>query len=366
MEKSYKKYIVFIFLFMLSAVVGVGIFNYIIDPFEYFRKAKYPIDYTSQDDYLLFNGLIKHYDFENVIAGSSVSMNFSLKDTEKTLNMPKVIKLGMVSSVPIETIPTLSFALQHKPIKNILMDLTLLLNGEKYRLPYFMLQKYYPPINSLLYLFNISVFKKSLYYTFRFIPSIAKILKPTPFDLMFNIYNNSEIETYDSSHLYHSYKTLTDKVEKFLKDKTLKDPHFTNSKEFDEKWTFQLVSFVKEHPNIHFIFWINPSNILYYKAFPQSSIKDILEFDMFVTRKIVAYPNVEIHDLRTMPLASSIHQYMDTGHFDLKGAHEVLEAIKSKKYLLNKNNIDLFNQKLIKMIEDYQIPKEFETFKKDK
>ncbi|GAA7448179.1 hypothetical protein ID1017_03290 [Helicobacter pylori] len=62
-----------------------------------------------------------------------------------------------------------------------------------------------------------------------------------------------------------------------------------------------------------------------------------------------------------MPLAKEIKHYKDIWHYDPIGSKEVLQAIASKKHLLNPNNIDSFKQKFIQTIENYQIPKEIQN-----
>ncbi|WP_104714075.1 hypothetical protein [Helicobacter cetorum] len=361
MEKSYKKYIVFIFLLMLSVIVSMGIFNYIVDPSMFFRKANYRIDYhLEQNETLLFDALNTYYPFDNIITGSSISLNINLNETEDILHLKNPIKFAITGAEVSAILPFLSLVTQKRTIKNIVMDFFVLRhNKNPKRFSAFMEVRGYPYfIRTLAYLSNPSVFKKSLYYFFHnylHIDFDIDFFKNTPirhkfvdYPMMFKIEGEKNNPQENVNHMMKEY---------FKHNYDL--PYFPEKKQQHLQWAKQLEDFVKKHPNIHFIFWIDPEAMLaYYTYYRQETLKDNLTFEGSVAKNLLKYPNVEIHDLRTMPLTTNLQCYLNARHLSIKCTTQILKAIASKKYLLNENNIDLFNQKLIKMIEDYQIPKE--------
>ncbi len=160
----YKKQTLIIVSFCLSLLIGVGLFNYLIDPFEYFRKTKYPIDWHERvgGTLLPFEGVIKHYPYNNILIGSSISLNFSLKDIHNLLGLEKPIKLT-VSGISIkEALLLLSFAFKHQPVNTIAMDLALLGGGLNQCSKYFFEYPYFT--GDFVYLYNFRVFKNTLFY----------------------------------------------------------------------------------------------------------------------------------------------------------------------------------------------------------
>ncbi|AFI04292.1 hypothetical protein [Helicobacter cetorum] len=361
MEKSYKKYVAIVVGFIAILILTPPLFVYAIDPFMFFRKANYRIDYsTEQDEPLLFDALNTYYPFDNIITGSSISLNINLNEVEDILYLKKPIKFALSGAEISAILPFLSLVTQKRTIKNIVMDFFVLRqtkNGQRF--PAFMEARGYPYfIRTLAYLYYPPVFKKSLYYFFHnylHIDFDIDFFKNTPmrhkfidYPMMFKIEGSKNNPQENVNHMIKTYLKHNYDL-----------AYFQEKKQQHLQWAKQLEDFVKKHPNIHFIFWIDPEAMLaYYTYYRQETLKDNLTFEGSVAKNLLKYPNVEIHDLRTMPLTTNLQCYLNARHLSIKCTTQILKAIKSKKYLLNENNIDLFNQKLIKMIEDYQIPKE--------
>ncbi len=161
------------------------------------------------------------------------------------------------------------------------------------------------------------------------------------------------MEYLNSIHKPINY-TLLEKQHKKDIEQTVKD-HLTH-----------LIPLIKQNPNIHFILWLAPYPLLRYKSdvLVTKNLQEInnqKDLTSLMNIKLLQYSNVEIHDLRTLNFTTDLNRYTDLTHFDQHAQHEILLAIKSQKYRLDKTNLTKFNQKLIKMIEDYQIPKEIQN-----
>ncbi|MFP6185183.1 hypothetical protein ACLGBO_02595 [Helicobacter pylori] len=361
----YKKQTLIIVSFCLSLLISVGLFNYLIDPFEYFRKAKYPIDWHERvgGTLLPFEGVVKHYPYNSLLIGSSISLNFSLKDIHNLLGLEKPIKLT-VSGISIkEALSLLSFAFKHQPVDTIAMDLALLGGGLNQYSKYFFEYPYFT--GGFVYLYNFRVFKNALFY---FSKDYLKIKEKTfcKLNSWFQLYDfcNSVLNRYDYNFMFgynNPYDYTLDNVKRSYLS-ALKNP---NQLAIDEenayKITKQLGDFIQKHSDKHFILWTRTDSLLKYKVCNHTILTRNLNAIHNALKTLLKYPNAEIHDLRTMPLAREIKRYKDIGHYDPIGSKEVLQAIASKKYLLTPNNIDSFKQQLIQTIENYQIPKEIQN-----
>ncbi|GAA7408813.1 hypothetical protein HpCK98_12560 [Helicobacter pylori] len=159
-----KKQTLIIVSFCLSLLIGVGLFNYLIDPFEYFRKAKYPIDWHERvgGTLLPFEGVVKHYSYNSLLIGSSISLNFSLKDIYDLLGLKDPIKLTVSGMNIGEILSLLPFAFKHQPVNTIAMDLALLGGGLNQHSKYFFEYPY--STGGFVYLYNFRVFKNALFY----------------------------------------------------------------------------------------------------------------------------------------------------------------------------------------------------------
>ncbi|WP_187906375.1 hypothetical protein [Helicobacter pylori] len=361
----YQKQTLIIVSFCLSLLIGVGLFNYLIDPFEYFRKAKYPIDWHERigGTLLSFEGVIKHYPYNNILIGTSISLNFSLKDIHDLLGLKDPIKLTVSGMNIGEILSLLPFAFKHQPVNTVAMDLAFfefILNKESkyfFEYPYF--------TGGFVYLYNFRVFKNALFY---FSKDYLKIKEKSfcKLNSWFQLYDfcNSVLNRYDYNFMFghnNPYDYTLDNVKRSYLS-ALKNP---NQLAIDEenayKITKQLGDFIQKHSDKHFILWTKTDSLLKYKVYNHTILTRNLNAIHNALKALLKYPNAEIHDLRTMPLAGEIKHYKDIGHYDPIGSKEVLQAIASKRYLLNPNNIDSFKQKLIQTIENYQIPKEIQN-----
>ncbi|GAA7463122.1 hypothetical protein HpBHB32_06630 [Helicobacter pylori] len=243
------------------------------------------------------------------------------------------------------------------------MDLALLGGGLNQRSKYFFEYPY--STGGFVYLYNFRVFKNALFY---FSKDYLKIKEKSfcKLNSWFQLYDfcNSVLNRYDYNFMFghnnpHDY-TLDNVKRSYLS--ALKNP---NQLAIDEenayKITKQLGDFIQKHSDKHFILWTRTDSLLKYKVYNHTILTRNLNTIHNALKALLKYPNAEIHDLRTMPLAKEIKCYKDIGHYDPIGSKEVLQAIASKKYLLTPNNIDSFKQKLIQTIENYQIPKEIQN-----
>ncbi|WP_158656901.1 hypothetical protein [Helicobacter bizzozeronii] len=151
---------------------------------------------------------------------------------------------------------------------------------------------------------------------------------------------------------------------------------YLDPKRHDTMWEFSkntalmlaqknIEGLIKAQPATHFIFYYVPYSVFYYKSsriggetFKDSFKEMFLEFPKALSLKLLTYPNVEIHDLRTMPFVNDLDAYYDGAHFDTKASQLILEALASKKYQLTPSNVQTFTDALKNLVLNYHIPKE--------
>ncbi len=146
-------------------LIFVGLLNFIIDPFAYFRKNSfYKRDYNFNDTFFLSYGLMAHYPFNSIILGSSVSANFNLEHSAKILGLQNPIKLTIPGTSLCELFPYLKLGINKQEVSTILLDLSLGNCNNSGRIPPFLFNDKPKLVNAIKYLFNPKVSSKSLYY----------------------------------------------------------------------------------------------------------------------------------------------------------------------------------------------------------
>ena len=73
-------------LLSILTLLTVGVINFLLDPFQQYRKANFYKPIYDNERYLN-PGLAKTYDYNQVIIGSSMTENFLLSDAKDILEI---------------------------------------------------------------------------------------------------------------------------------------------------------------------------------------------------------------------------------------------------------------------------------------
>ncbi|BEG56978.1 hypothetical protein NHP21005_06660 [Helicobacter sp. NHP21005] len=342
------------------------LFNYIVDPFQQFRKASwYEVDFTGFDERWLIPGMARNFDYDSVVLGASTEENIKLDMLSNLFHLQKPIKFVMAGSAGFENYAALNLAFHFKPnIKTVIYalrsDLFMHTTTTRDTFPKFLYTTDHRFKQALLYLTNPKTSRKSYEYLKAFYHH-AKHLTEDPCR---NSYNN--MFTW-----YCNYSKKRPGPEKIFKEyikQTRPDADYQNQ-DFSKKralWNAhtELENLVKNHPETHFIFFYVPFSALYYRSiknahesFINSFEQKYVQFPKALSLKLLTYKNVEIHDLRSMPFVANTNAYYDLWHYDTNHIKLVLETIASKTHQLTPQNVQTYTDAFKKLILDYYIPK---------
>ncbi|WP_285602833.1 hypothetical protein [Helicobacter sp. NHP22-001] len=367
---SAKTYLWAVFGFMLLGFGSVMLFNYIMDPFQQFRKATmYGVDFTGGDERMLIAGMARTYDYDSILTGSSTEEKFSIDLLSSILHLKKPLKFVMAGETSYDLYRALRLAFAvHKNIKTVVYainPLALMPNYNQadlemvgnisFSFPDYLYRTDNRSTQLLTYLFSSRVSEKSLFYWHSIRDHKDRRGPCSHYNTMFAPYckpGKADLKNVISDYLNFSKPSSWTQQILFSRQVVLQETQK------------HLESLIKSHPKTHFIFYYVPHSVLYYYVYKAKNtpFKDSLE-EMFlqtpqaVSLRLLNYPNVELHDLRTMPMVSNLNAYNDPTHFDFGYSDVVLEAIASKKYQLNPSNVSTYTDALRKLILDYHIPK---------
>ncbi len=117
---SYKAAIKLWVISSLFSTIAIIVVNYTIDPFQQYRKAMFHKTIFMKEFYLNA-GLVKNYQFDSIIVGTSMVQNFKLDEVDSILQYHKAIKLPISGGKIVEQMTVLNFALRKRAIKNVLV-----------------------------------------------------------------------------------------------------------------------------------------------------------------------------------------------------------------------------------------------------
>src|SRR5207244_2667821 len=94
---------------------------YAVDPMQFFRRAAYAPVFSTNERYQL-PGLAKNYDYDTVIAGTSMSQNFYPSYANKVLGA-RVLKVAISGSSAHEQFLILNVAVRTGKVKRVIWGL---------------------------------------------------------------------------------------------------------------------------------------------------------------------------------------------------------------------------------------------------
>jgi len=339
---KYSNWIKKLFLLVLFFVLLLGLINYIVDPFQQYRvETFYKKSYESHDARYRNGGFAKHFEYDSVILGTSMTENFTLSKVEKILNFKKVLKLSISGGTAKEQSITLQNAINNKTIKNVLWGLdTFSFIGNPERLmfgkgsfPFYLYDKNF--FNDYQYLLSLKVLKESFHILFEYL--FQKNKKPI---LDYNHMYQWQYKSNENFTLQEVQKHWKKRKESFNKH-SMKEYTFNKMKiNFDTNFG----SLIKKYPKIKFTIFFPPYSILTFKSLEEKRLfYEMLKFKKYIIEQLLNLENVDIYDFQIAKnITHNPKYYQDLTHYHKKISRWILHKISKKNYKITKKNMELY------------------------
>jgi len=344
---SKKKWIIVWFLTILL-IPAIGVFNFIIDPFQQYRvKSFYPIYYYNER--FQNAGFLKNYDYDACIIGTSLISNFDIQHVKTQFNSKKIIKFSISGGSAKEQAVTIKAAIKNnKKITRIIWGIDFFsFIGDIDRLedPSFPFYLYDSDLlNDTKYLLSFSTVKSS----------IEAILNPVLIDS--NNFRFNYNKMYEWQEDYKDKFTIKNVLDSFnYSKKNSKDKYFASLMLASYKRNYQLI--FERNKNIKFYIIFPPYSILQYKIWKeQDSFSEILQFKKTLIQELSKYSNVEIYDFQiAKDITHDLTNYKDIMHYHQKINYLMIEMIQDKDFLIDKNTISQHIDTLRLHVEDFDL-----------
>ncbi len=333
----------------LLTLLSMGVINFILDPFQQYRKAKLYKPIYDNERYLN-PGLAKTYDYSQVIVGSSMTENFLLSDTKDILEFTKPIKFCMSGATAYEIKIMLDSAYQHRHIDSVIYGIdffsftgepTRLFKGEG-SLPFYLYDD--NRLNDYRYFLSFDTFKFSL----------DSFVLPKPavmFDLnrMYQWQHKSNEDDFNRK----------DRIDEW-REKYGFNPDYTKSeyafKAMKANIDMNLIPLIQHHPETTFYLFYPPYSILAFKDMENKGwLRTVEQFKRHLFIQLAHYPNVKIYDFQiSKEVTCNLDNYKDILHYHQRINRWILEQMKNKSYLIkDRTELQKYNQSLSKNIQEF-------------
>jgi len=307
-------------------VAAAAALNFIVDPLQLLRPARFTPAMYSADSRMQDAGLIRSQDFDTVFMGTSLAIHFRQSDIDRLLGV-RSVKLAMTGADSREQSLVLAAALERHPKRVIWQvddwifrnaadsgpDLYLpadlyrrnargiagyLLSGAMARESAWMLARSIPPLQPLVARLTTGVLFKFL------IPRVDDInaLKPD-FDVS---------EAYNAKKALAAFRSAIDPARSaYLAERYNYDAMVRN---FER----DAVTLIAQNSGVTFDVYLPPYSILQWVAMRDASpatLKIVYDFSAYFARRLTQLPNVRLYDFRAVKeVTHDLRNYGDLIH----------------------------------------------------
>ena len=349
---SYFRFIVYSFaFFILLSFLSLGLI-YFYDPMQIFHKSFLKEERFFGEMRLGARAIIRHYNFDSYILGTSMLQNTSAKEANRKLG-GNWVNISPAASTTKERGIILNYLFRYQNPKTLIYSLDAF-SDEVSTKPNF--QLLYD--ESLLNDFEAYLNDRFIICTLTFSQKEKCIGKENLETLLQWIREEKHQKRLGGFENWIKYNPDIFKQESLKSLPQSKPVEFDLdridvSKEQELLETF-LLSFIKKYPNTQFHLILPPYSRLHFKINPKA----------FIERKKITYwlleqtkdlKNVTIYGFDTLDYADNIANYKDSTHYNIDMNSLQLDSIQNKKHILTPDNIesyfDIFEQK----IQDYDL-----------
>lgn len=326
---SVKKWFLIWIVSVIMAVLLIGIFNFITDPFQQYGKTKTNrIYFDNEKERYLNPGLAKTYKYDSILIGSSMTENFLISDLQKMMANPIKFCLSGASAQEIQI--TLNTALSaNKNVKTVFLGLDFFaISGDKYRLrfgpnslPMYLYDN--NKINDYKYLLIADTMKESIKSYLRYYFTRNDML--LNYENMYQWQHLAE-DDFGEESVLDDWKTRKTKNDKFF---TKADWDFDKLK---DSYDFNIASIIKKYPNINFIIYFPPYSVLTYIDWKNKNIfENIINTKKYIASSLINYPNLELYDFQNdSQITTNLDLYKDIFHHNQEINSYITEMISEK------------------------------------
>lgn len=341
--KKWNKGVISVLIAMLLAVAA---FVIIIDPFWHFHGPVSGLSYPLKDERYCNDGIARHSDYEAVIAGSSMTLNFKPSEFEKLFGT-KTIKLAYSGASFKEVNEGLKKVYLYQPeTKYILrcLDISMLGDPGDDKSEYTDYLSDSNPFNDFKYIFNKEVILKSVN-----VLNYTRVGNKTPTP-----------DEYASFSQYGEYGK-----ESVLSKLLLDDIEYAADEEnfeiIEKNITENVCALAKEHPETQFFIFFPPYSMAYwYKQYLGGTLDLRLKEEELAARILLEQKNIRVFSFHErLDITANLDNYQDLLHYGEWINSEILLSVKEGLGELTEENYVEYFKELKKVLSEYPYEEEF-------
>lgn len=343
---QYKKYSFIFLIFTFLFLFGTILITYIVDPCFHYHKPNKSFYYVIDSQRYQNNGILKNFDYDALIIGTSMTENFKTSEFDSLFGVNSV-KASFSGGGFQEINDNLKNAIKYnKNLKYVIraLDYSAFFTHKDYKRYDVTYPEYLTDdnlFNDIKYLLNKTMFTTKVFPTFR------------SFD-----YKKGSITSFDDAYNWNNYYTFgKDSVlNSFVRSEVVEEEVLVSDSEikmFQENIDENIVSTIKENPDIEFYYFLTPYSILWWDHIIRTNtLNKHLYGEKMVIESIIDFDNVHLFSFSNdFALTTNLDNYKDVAHYGENVNSYILKNMFEGKYRLTKHNYENYQ----KQIKEYYL-----------
>lgn len=311
----------------LAAVIGITAY---IDPFFHYHAPLQWFPYVVDDQVDMNPGLARHMDYDSVLLGSSMTVSFDTSWFGEEMGL-KTQKLSYNGAYPKDqsNIMEIIFDSKGSSVKQVFLGIDELnyscdVEQTKYPITDYLYDR--NPFNDIKYLLNKDVF-------------LDYVLRPVVDTKDKSDWNNIYKMWWQPMHYNLANVRLYYTPAEEVADETPAEEYI---KGIEANLEANIIPYIEAHPETKFTIFYPPYSILYwYDAKRQSQIDTIVKKYDYMTRRLLAYDNVEVYFFQNREdIITNFDNYADYTHYSPEICHFIVQSFSEEKYRVTEANLE--------------------------
>lgn len=343
-----KKWLGLYCLAFLPLLLCIAVLTIFIDPFFHYHKPNTNLffyELTIKNERYLNDGIIKNFDYDAIITGSSMSENFKSSEFNKLFNCNS-IKVPFSGATFYEITSNIEKGFSNHNIKYVIRSLdSHVINWDsKEKRSHFIYPEYLyndTKVDDVKYFWNTSVLMLLLKNCSRQLMGLPRGI--TSFD---------EYANWMKEYRFAKSEVLKNR-NNFKKTESISEFTTNDDKRVRENVQNNIVNLALKNPETLFYYFFPPHSIATWgELYENGELAKRLEEEAIAAKMLVQCENIHLFSFNSRKdWILNLDRYKDTGHYDEQINSEMLRLMKEEedKYRITKNNVEDY----IKSEEDF-------------
>lgn len=335
--KASKKWMISFICCFITILIVVGVFMVVVDPYFHYHKPIDGLHYSLQEERYQNNGIVKHFDYDAIITGSSMTECFKTSEMDAIFGVTS-IKVPYSGGSYREVNENLMVATEHNPnIKVVVRCLD--------AMRFFDDKDYLDYSNYPTYLYDDDIFNdvNYLYNVEILLVAIQNMLgfnRNGAIELNFDEYANwNDYYNFGIDAVMANYKWQTLEVAEEMLPMT--EEEYARLEANIEQ---NVIALAKEHPEIEFYIYISPYSIYCMDYWWRlGELEKRLLAEQKVIELLLPYDNIHICSFNTEhDVLNNPDNYRDVAHHREEVNTQILHWLYEGKHEITAENYEAY------------------------